>query len=203
MKYDYGLWKSVVVSILLFSLFMVGFLRPRKKREWRSLGIVEAFLVALFFEMYGFPLTIFILSTFFKELLPPNPFSHLNGHLIASLLLGEKYIYTVCGLGGILILLGLLLMGAGWVRIYRAKGELVTQGIYKVVRHPQYLGLILMSGGMIIQWATLLTLLMWPVLLLMYRKLAMEEEQELIKIFGEGYLKYKREVPAFFPRLFK
>lgn len=203
MRYDYGIWWAVIANVILFSLFVVGFLRPKQKREWRSLGLAESFIVALFFEMYGFPLTIFILSFFFKGTLPKDPFSHLNGHLVASLLLGEEYIHTVCVLGNLLILLGLILMGKGWRRIYRAKGELVTDGIYKYMRHPQYLGLILMSVGMLVQWATLITILMWPVLLLMYYRLAMKEEREMIRFFGERYLEYKREVPAFLPLFFR
>ncbi len=202
-SYDYGLWSMVIFNVLLFGIFVVGFLRPKKKHEWRSLGIFAAFLVALFTEMYGFPLTIYILlSLFGSKLGVVDPFQHVNGHLLGTLFnASEGMKYVICLLGGFVMLIGLIVMGRGWKQIHEAKGTLVTTGIYSHMRHPQYSGLFLVTIGMLIQWPTLLTLLMWPVLMVAYYRLAMKEERDSIQRFGEAYITYRLRVPAFFPQL--
>lgn len=193
----YGQWGIVLVMVAIFAWLLFRFLRPRKKREWRSSGILTAFIIALYTEMYGFPLTIYILSSVFGI---DIPLTHLEGHLWSSLLgLGEAgaviemlFGYLIIGIGGFLVL-------AGWSRIYRAKDTPVTDGIYKYMRHPQYTGIILITIGMLIHWPTLITLLMWPILTLAYYGLAQKEEGELEKQFGEVYQEYKNKVPMFLP----
>ncbi len=202
-EYDYGLWPAVIINVMLILFFALSFLAPKGKWEWRSLGMFTGFLVALFSEMYGFPLTIYILTSILGSKYPVlNPFSHVNGHLL-RVLLGDGYV--VFGLIHLvsngLIVAGIVIMGKGWKRIHAAKGELVTDGIYNRVRHPQYSGLFLVSLGLMIQWPTLITLLLWPVMFLVYYRLAMREERRMIELFGERYLDYKKSVPAFFPKI--
>lgn len=200
--YDYGWWGATILNILLFGGFVVSFLSPTRRREWRSLGVFVAFIVALFAEMYGFPLTIYLLTSLLGGVVPfVDPFRHLNGHLWVSLFGGPDWLkQVVCQMGNVAMLGGLVLMGIGWRRIHRAQGGLVTDSVYRAMRHPQYSGLILITTGMLIQWPTLPTVLMWPVLVLAYYRLARREEAMLLSHFGDTYRQYMAHVPAFVPR---
>jgi protein-S-isoprenylcysteine O-methyltransferase Ste14 len=201
-SYDYGLWAMVLFNVILFGAFVIGFLRPKKKYEWRTLGVFAAFIVALFTEMYGFPLTIYILlSVFGSEVGITDPFEHVSGHLLGTLFGAPEWVkLVICQLGGFVMLIGLIIMGKGWKQIHRAQGELVTDGIYAYVRHPQYSGLFLITIGMLIQWPTIITLAMWPILMYAYYRLALREEREVEEKFGEAYSVYKNRVPAFIPK---
>jgi len=201
--YAYGMWIVAAFNIGIFLFFILSFLKPRGSQEWRSMGVVSAFLVALFAEMYGFPLTIYLLSGWLGDAYPAlQPFSHKYGHLWVVLFGGSDLAWAVVmGLSLVLMVMGYLLLSKGWTQIHAARGGLVTDGIYAYARHPQYTGLFLVIIGFLVQWPTLLTVIMAPILLFAYVHLARVEERRAEAEFGEDYNEYVRKTPAFFPPL--
>jgi protein-S-isoprenylcysteine O-methyltransferase Ste14 len=193
----------VLFNAGFFVVFGLSFLTPLRHREWRSFGVFGAFIVALFTEMYGFPLTIYVLTSVLGSRYPAvNPFSHANGHLWLVLLDGGPLLMAFIHLvSNGLMIFGLLLVAAGWTHIHQARGGLVTTGLYRWVRHPQYSGLFIISLGLLLQWPTLATLLTWPVLLVMYGRLARREEADAERQFDDAYRAYAATVPRFVPRL--
>lgn len=206
----YGLWSLVIVNSVVFVLFAYSFFKPRTGRDWRSFGAFSAFLVALFAEMYGFPLTIYFLSGWLQSRFPNvDWFSHDAGHLL-EMMFGWKanpHFGPFHFLSFVLIGAGFWLIAISWrvlheaQTLHRGAEGLATTGPYSYVRHPQYVGFILVMLGFLVQWPTLLTLVMFPVLTVMYVRLARSEEREAIAEFGEAYIKYAAEVPAFIPKL--
>lgn len=203
-EFWYGNWRAVLVATTLFGFFLLGFARPRHRVEWRNAGLYTAFLISLFAEMFGIPLTIYFLAHFLG--LSPWAFGMNESHLWAFALdrLGlvplHVGVYVVMVTSLALIVAGVGLLAAGWATVYGGRGSLVTRGIYRHVRHPQYLGLILIILGFNIQWPTLPTLLMGPMLIVMYVRLARREDEELATFFGEAYWDYAARTPAFLPR---
>jgi len=201
-EYAYGLWPVVIVNAGIFIFFGLGFLKPKGHGEWRSLGAFSAFVVALFTEMYGFPLTIYLLTSVLGSRYPIiDPFSHINGHLWLALGVPIPVFELIHLVSNLAIWGGLAIMGIGWWQIHRAGGELVTSGLYGVVRHPQYFGLFLITVGFLIQWPTIVTVAMWPVLMFMYYRLGRREEREMESRFGDRYIAYRQRVRMFWPRL--
>ena len=199
--YDYGMWPAVAANVGLFGLFSLAFLRPRRRLEWRSMGVWSAFLVALFTEMYGFPLTIYVLTAALGDRYPALfPFEHGSGHLWVTFLdLGPAALRAIHVASNALMLGGLGLMGIAWWHIHRAWGALVTTGPYRLVRHPQYTAIFAIMLGALIQWPTLPTLLMAPALVIAYLRLARREEAEMLATFGSLYEAYRAKTPAFIP----
>ena len=202
----YGLWSLVFINSAIFIIFAFSFTKPRSLRDWRSFSAFSAFIVALFVEMYGFPLTIYLLSGWLVRKYPGVDFlSHDAGHLLNTLI-GWKidpHFDPLHILSNILIFGGFILLSAAWKVLYEAQraGTLATTGPYAHVRHPQYDGFMLIMLGFLLQWPTLITLIMFPILLFMYVRLARHEESEVLAEFGEKYRRYMLSTPAFFPRL--
>ena len=201
----YGLWSLVLINSAVFILFAFSFFKPRTDRDWRSFGAFSAFVVALFTEMYGFPLTIYFLSGWLQSRFPDvNWFAHDSGHLL-EMLFGWKanpHFGPFHLLSFVFIFGGFILIAAAWRGLYEAQQlrTLASTGPYARVRHPQYAGFVLIMFGFLLQWPTLLTLAMFPVLVWMYVRLAKREEREAVAQFGETYARYAEQVPAFTPR---
>ena len=202
----YGLWSLVIVNSAIFIFFAYTFFKPRTPRDCRSFSAFSAFLVALFAEMYGFPLTIYFLSGWLQSRFPDvDWFSHDAGHLLEMMFgwkanphAGPFHILSFVFVGG-----GFILISAAWKVLYDAQQSrsLATTGPYGYVRHPQYVGFIMVMCGFLLQWPTILTLAMFPVLTMMYVKLAWAEEQDARAAFGEAYARYAAKVPGFIPKL--
>lgn len=203
----YGLWLLVAMNSAIFIMFAFSFFKPTTTRDWRSFGAFSAFIVALFVEMYGFPLTIYLLSGWLQSRYPGlDLLSHNSGHLWATLL-GEKGDphFGVLHLASYLALgYGFYLLSTAWPVLYQAQrtNRLATTGPYARIRHPQYVAFVLILLGFLLQWPTLLTLVMFPILLFMYTRLALTEEAEMRARFGEVFIRYEETTPRFLPRIF-
>ena len=201
----YGLWSLVIINSLVFIIFAFSFAKPQTPRDWRSFSAFSAFLVALFTEMYGYPLTIYLMSGWLSTRFPGVDWlSHDAGHLLEEMFgwktnphFGPFHI-----LSNIFIVAGFFLLAASWKVLYAVQRahRLATTGPYARVRHPQYIGFVLIMFGFLLQWPTILTLIMFPILVFMYVRLARYEEREARAEFGEAYTRYETNTPAFFPR---
>ncbi len=199
----YGNWPAVVTTSVFFLVFLFFLTRPRKPKEWSGAGLTSAFFISLFTEMFGIPLTIYILAPLLG--VEPKVFGMYESHLWAYLLSRtgvmqlETGVYLVMLISSALLILGFSLVALGWRKVYRGQGELVTTGLYARLRHPQYLGLILIVVAFLIMWPTILTILLAPFLTARYFLLAKEEDRELECQFGDTFARYKDAVPGFVP----
>lgn len=202
---SYGLWTLVLINSAIFIVFAFSFTRPKTTRDWRSLGAFTAFVVALFTEMYGFPLTIYLLSGWLGSRFPGlDLFSHDSGHIWYTILglKGDPHTSIIHLLSNLLIFTGLVLIAKAWKVLHQAQKnhELATSGLYSYVRHPQYAAFLMVMIGFLIQWPTLLTIIMFPILVWIYLRLARQEEKVAIAEFGGEYIQYALVTPAFLPR---
>ena len=196
----YGHWVLAIFMVIVASWIFYRYAAPRSWREWGGAGLVQAFIIALYAEMYGFPLTIYLLTGFLGVDLPLTSFS---GHLWATLLgFGATGAVIEMLLGYGFLFFGIYLLIRGWRDVYRARqdGRLATNGLYGVVRNPQYTGIFLALFGQLIHWPTIPTLALFPLIVWAYVRLARKEERSMVEQFGDAYRLYRERVPMFFPR---
>lgn len=203
---SYGLWGLVILNTTILLIFAFSFTHPKTKRDWRSFGAFSAFIIALFTEMYGFPLTIYFFSGWLTKWVPGiNPFTHNSGHILEDLFGwgGDPHLGPFHIVSYILIFYGFLLVSNAWKVLHKAQQDhtLTTDGPYARIRHPQYVGFVLIMFGFLLQWPTILTVAMFPILVLVYTRLAKSEEKESQRTFGTTWEEYAKNTPAFIPRI--
>jgi protein-S-isoprenylcysteine O-methyltransferase Ste14 len=201
----YGLWTLVLINSAVFILFAFSFFKPQTKRDWRTFGTFSAFVVALFVEMYGFPLTIYLLVGWLGRRFPGvNLLSHDAGHLWYSLLgfKGNPHLNPIHLASNLFIFGGFILLARSWRVLFEAQQNktLATTGPYGRIRHPQYAAFIVIMIGFLLQWPTLVTLVMFPILVATYVRLAHREEREVAAEFGEEWRRYAAGTPGWIPR---
>jgi len=203
--YGYGLWFLVVVNAAIFIGFAFSFFHPRTRRDWKAMGGFSSFVVALMVEMYGFPLTIYFLSGWLGSRFDSLTLTHNGGHLWSELVgwegdphMSPFHLASYVFIGG-----GFWAIAAAWPVLLRAAKEhaLATTGPYARVRHPQYAGFLAIMVGFLLQWPTLPTLVMFPILVAVYRRLAGQEERAVAARFGLTWEDYAHRTPRFIPRL--
>jgi len=202
----YGLWSLVIINSLIFIIFAFSFTKPQTSRDWRSLGAFSAFVVALFTEMYGFPLTIYLMSGWLQSKFPDlNIFTHDAGHLWNTLFGWDinPHFDPLHILSNLVIFGGFIMLASAWRVLHAAQQQrgLAVEGIYARMRHPQYAAFVVIMFGFLLQWPTLPTVIMFPILVYVYVRLARREEQIALDEFGSRYRRYMEDTPAFFPAI--
>ncbi|MFQ6004471.1 MAG: methyltransferase family protein [Woeseia sp.] len=200
----YGLWSLVIINSAIFIIFAFSFAKPKSTKDWRSLGVFSAFVVALFTEMYGFPLTIYLFSGWLQTRFPGTDiFSHEAGHLWNTMIGWDinPHVDPLHIMSNVVIVGGFVMLASAWRVLHAAQQqkELAVDGIYARMRHPQYVGFIVIMFGFLLQWPTLPTAVMFPILVYVYVRLARREEQDAIEEFGDHYRDYMAVTPAFIP----
>lgn len=206
-RIGYFNWWLVGAYILLLAIFLYGILQPRRRSEWKSAGVAQAWIIALYAEMYGTPLTAYFLMNALGRS-NADAENHFNGHLWPILfgvsepnLIHAQFIFTI--VGQLFIVVGAVLAVLGWRQLYKAtkSNEMAATGLYRIIRHPQYTGFFLFLLGSMINWPTLITIVSLPILWIVYLRLAYQEEKLAIGEFGERYLNYMKTTGRFIPGL--
>jgi protein-S-isoprenylcysteine O-methyltransferase Ste14 len=193
----FGQWSYVVIWAILGAVFIL-FTPFYKKSQRKPASVYIAFMVAMAFEMFGIPMSMYILAWVFGSQIPEGIFW---GHTLV-----EQFGHLGMYIGTVLAIIGIVLVVLGWKEVYKrywskaeGKGELITDGIYRFIRHPQYTGFMLITLGMLLDWATLPMLVMWPIMAILYYRLARREEREMQAQFSEAYSRYLKQTSMFIP----
>lgn len=190
-------WFGVLFFTVLYGVVLL-FIPFYRKMDKKPAGTYLAFVIAFAIEMHGIPFSMYVISWIIGKNLPEGV---LWGHtFISSIGFWGMYINIGCAIVALSLILN------GWYNIYKkywskdkGTGSLVKAGVYRYIRHPQYTGLLLLSFGMMAEWATLPMLILFPVIVVMYVRLAKREEKDMLKEFGDQYAEYMKATKMFIP----
>lgn len=193
-------WGAVVFFVFIYGIALL-FLPFYQKMQRKPATAYFAFVLAFAIEMHGIPFSMYLIGIIFGKTLPEGVFW---GHTLINYV-GYLGLY----LNIIFAVFGMVLIFIGWNKIYhqywknvKGSGHIVTTGIYKWIRHPQYTGLILIAFGMLLGWSTIPTLIMFPIIVYSYIRLAKKEEKDMVLEFGESYESYMRKTKRFIPFIY-
>jgi len=128
----YGLWSLAIINSAIFIFVAFSLWQPKTKRDWRAFGGFSAFIIALFTEMYGFPLTIYLLSGWQKRFPGTDILSHDFGHLWTDLIgwKGDPHFSPFHIASELLIVAGIWLLWSSWRVLLAAQkaGEVARTG---------------------------------------------------------------------------
>ena len=161
-------WGAAVISIVVVSWFFYRYVVPKSWREWAGAGVVQAFVIAFYAEMYGFPVTIYFLARVFNLDIAGT---FWDGNLWVYLTGQPAAMFVSMGIGYTIAFFGITLLTAGWREAYRANKQerLAAGGLYTVVRHPQYTGIFLaLFGEGVVHWPTIFSLAAFPIVVIAY-----------------------------------
>jgi protein-S-isoprenylcysteine O-methyltransferase Ste14 len=132
------------------------------------------------------PVTRWLTAFFLPHMIvPPNAALKILRILGSVFFVGGALLFLIC---------------AGQVYLGKLlKKRVATGAFYRLIRHPQYLGLGLAALGLVIMWPRFLNLGLFALMLFLYYLLAKDEERRMIKRFGESYLAYMKRTGMFFP----
>ncbi len=195
----YGLWGTAALWVLVTGAFLL-LLTPVEPHGRKPAGLFFVFGLAHALEKYGMPFSLYLVQFLTGQVLPVGIFW---GHTLSGIVgMNGHYLYLV------MLFVGGGLLVAGWARLYdsacrppEAERMLVRGGVYRYLRHPQYTGLMAISLGSLLDWATIPLLLLWPLVVRQYVRLAAREEQRLAAEFGTVWTEYAGRTGRFFPRL--
>ncbi len=194
-----GTWGLAAIVIVFVSWLLYRYLAPQSWKEWTRAGVLQAFIIAFYAEMYGFPLTIYFLARFFGL-----DFEWGEGGNLWAQIFGTPIAHIVAMVIGYMIVFsGATLVADGWRRVHLARKEkrLINDGVYARMRHPQYTGLfIIVFGEGIVHWPTIVSVAAFPIIIVAYTLLARKEERQMLETFGDEYREYMRQVPMFIPK---
>ncbi len=198
----FGSWTAVIIWIVMYGIFL-AFLPFYNKSQWKPSGTYLAFIVAFAIEMFGVPFSMYVLAWIFGRWLPDGLlWGHTLGQYIG--IWGSRAAVVFFLGGGLLVFFGWRDIHKKYWSRGKGNGELVNSGIYRYIRHPQYTGFLMITFGMICEWATIPLLVMWPILIGLYYRLAKKEEKDMELEFGNRYLAYQETTSMFLPlRIFK
>lgn len=193
-------WGAAAISVVAASWFFYRYVLPKSWQEWTRAGVVQAFIIGFYAEMYGFPVTIYFLARVFHLDVAGN---FWDGNLWVYLTGTQSAMLVSMVIGYTISFFGITLVVASWRALYRARkqGQLAISGPYALVRHPQYTGFFMvLFGEGVVHWPTVFSLAAFPVIVLAYVLLARKEERQTTETFGDAYREYRRRVPMFVPR---